>query len=107
MAQLLQALKPMAGDAQVVPGKLLKPLVAALQGLVMQGGMGVRRKASQARGLPEKGVVLIDIIVQNLALRPQGLHGPLGSRRLQQGAVMMDMIKGDKSCLQEKASFPV
>ena len=107
VAQLLQALKAVAGDAQMIFGEFFKPLVAGLQSLVMQGRVGIRRQAAQTRGSAEQGVILVDIIVYDLALRPQGLHSPLGRRRLQQGTVMVDMIKGDKSCFQEKASFPV
>ena len=47
------------------------------------------------------------VVIHDLALAAAALHRALRGVGLEQGAVMMDMVKGDKSCLQEKASFPV
>ena len=101
-AQLLQTLEPVAGDAEIVPGKALEPLIAVPQGLVVQRRVDVRRRAAHAGGLAEQVVVLVDVIVDDLARTAQGLHRPLRGRGLQQRPIVVDMIKGDKSCLQTK-----
>ena len=90
----------MAGDAQVLLGKLLEPLVAGLQRRVVQGGVNVGGGTAQAGGSAEEVVVLVDVIVHDLALAAAALHGALRGVGLEQGAVVMDMVKGDKSCLQ-------
>ena len=71
----------------------------------MQRSVGVGRHAAQARGLSEEIIVLIHEIVDDLTFASQRLHCPLRGRRLQQRSVMVDVIKGDKPCLQEKTSF--
>ena len=101
-AQLLQTLEPVAGDAEIVPGKALEPLIAVPQGLVVQRRVDVRRRAAHAGGLAEQVVVLVDVVVDDLAFTAQGLHRPLRGRGLQQRPIVVDMIKGDKSSLQTK-----
>ena len=100
--QLLQTLEAVGGDPQMLPGKGLEPAVPGLQRPVVQGGVGVVGGAAQALGGLEEGVVLIDIVVNDLTLASQGLHRPLRGAGLEQGAVVMDMVKGHKSDLQAR-----
>ena len=86
----------------MVPGKGLEPLMAGLQGAVVQGGVGIVGSTAQAGGPLEQGVVLIYVVVDDLTAAPQGLHRPLRGVGLQHGAVVMDMIKGQQSCLQQR-----
>ena len=54
----------------------------------------------------EQVVVLVYIIINDLTFAAQRFHRPLCGIRLQKRAVMMDVVKGDKSCFQgEAASF--
>ena len=98
--QFLKTLKPVAGDTQILFCKGLKALVAVFQRSIMQGRVNIRRGAAEAGGLAEKGVVLIDVVVNDLARSAAALYGALCGISLQQRTVMMDMIKGDKSCFQ-------
>ena len=100
--QLLQTLEAVGGDPQMLPGKGLEPAVPGLQRPVVQGGVGVVGGAAQALGGLEEGVVLIDVVVDDLALAPQGLHRPLRGAGLEQGSVVVDMVKGHKSDLQAR-----
>ena len=85
---------------QILPGKFLKPVIPGLQRPVMQRGMGVGEQGGGAGRPAVEGVILIDVVVNDLALAPQGLHGANRGRRLELGAVVMDVIKGHKSRFQ-------
>ncbi len=80
-------------------------MVTGLKRLVMKGRVGVHGGGGQAVGPAEEVVVLIDVIVYNLTFSAQGLHRPLRGRRLEQCSVMVNVIKGDKSCFQ-RARLP-
>ena len=86
----------------MVLGKALEPLVAVPQRLVVQRRVDVRRRAAHAGGLAEQVVVLVDVVVDDLARTAQGLHRPLRGVGLEEGAVVMNMVKGDKSGLQSR-----
>ena len=105
--QLLQALIAVPADAQPLPGKALKPLVAGLERGIVQCGVGVVGSTAQAGGTAEEAVILVDVVVDDLALAAQGFHRPLRGIGLKQRPVMVDMVKGHKSCFQEKAPFPI
>ena len=45
----------------------------------------------------EKVVILIYVLVYDLTLMAQGLHGPFRGQRLQAGAVVVDMVECHKS----------
>ena len=98
--QLRQALIVMRGNAQSGAGKLLKPLIPGLQWPVVQGRMDVMGGGPNACGALEEAVVLVDIIVNDLTFAPQALYSLLRGAGLEQRTVMMDMIKGHKSCFQ-------
>ena len=84
----------------MVPAELLKPPVTLRQRLIVQGRVSVMGGGTQAGGPLEQGVILVDKIVHDLAVPAEMLHGPLRGRRLKQGPVMVNMIKGDKSRFQ-------
>ena len=85
----------------MIPAEPLKPLIPLRKGLVVQGGVGIVGGGAQAGGPLEQGVVLVDKVVHDLAVPAEMLHGPLRGRRLKQGPVMVNMIKGDKSRFQQ------
>ena len=84
----------------MVPAELLKPPVTLRQRLIVQSRVSVMGGGTQTGGPLEQGVVLIDEVVNDLAVPAKALHSPLRGRRLKQRAVMVDMIEGNKSRLQ-------
>ena len=98
--QLVKAPIAVRRNVEMVPAELLKPPVALREGLVMQGGVDIVGGGAQASGPLEESVVLVDKVVHDLAVPAEMLHGPLRGRRLKQGPVMVNMIKGDKSRFQ-------
>lgn len=63
----------------------------------MQRRVRVCGGAAKPRWFSEQSVILIYIIIQNLAFAAQALHRPLRGIGLEQRAVMVDVVKGDKS----------
>ena len=80
--QLVKAPIAAIRDPQMVPAELLKPPVTLRQRLIVQGRVSVMGGGTQAGGPLEQGVVLIDEVVNDLAVPAKALHSPLCGRRL-------------------------
>ena len=103
--QLLQAPVAARRQGQVGLGEGLEPQPALPQGRVVEGAVGVPGgPAGAGRGL-EDADVLVDEIVDGLAVPAQGGQGPLGGHGLENGPVVVQMVEGDKSRFQKDPSF--
>lgn len=99
-AQLLPALIAPVRQSKKGAGKVLKPLPAPPDGGVVQGVVSVAGRQGRAGRRAEDAGILVDEIVDGLALPPQGLQGPLGGGGLEDGPVVVEMIKRKQSRFQ-------
>ena len=67
----------------MVPAELLKPPVTLRQRPIVQGRVSVMGGGTQAGGPLEQGVVLIDEVVNDLAVPAKALHSPLHGDHLE------------------------
>ena len=105
--QRVKTIIVMRGDAEMIPAELFKPAVALCQSLVVEGGVGVVGGGTKAGRPFEQGVILINEIVHDLAVPAEAFHGPFRGCRLKQSAIMMNMVKCDKSRFQRNNSLSV
>lgn len=73
--QRVKVLKAAGRNPQVLPAELLKPLIPAAQRRIVQGGVGIVGGGTEAGGTAEQRIVLIDKVVNDLAVPAEVLHG--------------------------------
>ena len=90
------------GGQRHLPGyEVLKPLEPPLKRGVMEGGVSIGGQVPHGAPALEHPVgphSMGQAVVDDLTLRPQGLHRPHGGIRLELCAVVVGKVEGDESC---------
>ena len=99
--QLVEGGIPLGGEGHLLGHKGLEPVEAAPERGVVERGVGVGDHIPQRAGALEELIGACGVgqaVVDDLALRSQGLDGAHGGVGLELGPVMVGEMEGNKSC---------